>query len=1348
MEAKTYIEKELKGFKGFLYATIVIAFLVDLFVIVSLGVSGMPGEYYAVPIIMLGLDVVFFVISLTSNFRFRYSVFYTAFYAISVIVLWVVYLFQVYVFNDAKFITYMALAAFIAVHNLSAVSVVFSALGAAKVGNGLKVAAIAFMAVFAAFSVFYSYFIFKDGFSGQGFTERTVNYSYNAETDTYEAVGYAGTNGTYANIADSFNGKKVSKIDCSLFCDTVTDITINASDFEFSNLDALNSMNVNLKVKVSKDSVDVVKSELYNAAIGDGYNESIINLANVFEPTTDGVFVSFVYSKESLEILTKAGEKPLDTWCGKAGDVFNLNDYANGYILHSDVNNEEDLYWCYKNFNKKILVASKSGDLQVNENEKISIEFDNVYKINFGEGNDSVYSLPSNVVNLSIGASGMEGRYVTLSTADKFFNSIPNREGFTVRYKVDGKYIENLSGVLKDESELTISPEWKLNNPIISSISTDKTSYCYGDDVEFLAVATAPLNGMTLGYSWKFSGSLESSEAAFTKYNVKPLQSGEYTLTVTASGSNTSLTSEITEKISVKIDKKKMSFDWTMPESLVYSGTEKVISCNYRSSDAINGDLIEFTTDIAYTINAGNYTFTAELTGDCVNLYYADSETSVMSFVISPYQTATVWSGSEFTYNGLAQTPSASFSGIGGDEHSVMAINVVAPDSINAGRYTATATSGNDNYVLTDNVCDYTISPKTLNVTTWINTELTYNGYNQIPGVEFDGIVGDDEVLAIIDGEQTEAGDGYTATLKGVSNNNYKVTGEPATTFNVKPLAKVVVWENLAFTYDNTEKLPSAYFINVFGVRENLAVTPSGDNKNAGTFNAVAASDNTNYELSNLSVENVTINAAALTVAWENTTLTYNGSAQKPTAVLSGVMSGDSVEVTVNVVGDGINVGSYTATASIENTNYNLSASETQFEISAKVVDVIWSGLSVVYNGTAQLPSAKYIGVSSAEIDLAVTASGDCINAGSYTLSVSGTDDNYSLNGVNAELNVSPAELELSWSGGNRGDYKFVYCGSVPGVADSDTLSVLITSGLCGSDTADISIALDSNYNVGSYTATASVTNNENYVVSDLSKTCDYEIVAKVVDIIWSATTYQYDGQNHRPSAHYLNISSKSVEVAVVGEYKINVGEYSVSTVTIPDGNYTANAETTTCAFTITPAKGSVTWNINSVYYYQDGNEINVSLKAVFECSTPETSLSSDKAADGVSIEIVEGKVINAGTYTAKVTLSNANFTIISGETFVFTVDKKPVAVTFSVNDVERTTDEISESGLTLDQVQQLTASCGIDTVAVTIQFTDETDSVVDAGSLVVGTTYTATAIIDDSNYSTTTSVTFTVTAA
>ena len=94
MKTKTYTEKKLNGFKGFVLIGVALAFIVDLFVISSLAVSGFGYAYYIIPAIMLLLDVGFFVIATVSNFRFGYSLFYTLSYAFGVTVLWFAYLLQ------------------------------------------------------------------------------------------------------------------------------------------------------------------------------------------------------------------------------------------------------------------------------------------------------------------------------------------------------------------------------------------------------------------------------------------------------------------------------------------------------------------------------------------------------------------------------------------------------------------------------------------------------------------------------------------------------------------------------------------------------------------------------------------------------------------------------------------------------------------------------------------------------------------------------------------------------------------------------------------------------------------------------------------------------------------------------------------------------------------------------------------------------------------------------------------------------------------------------------------------------------------------------------------------------
>ena len=72
----------------------------------------------------------------------------------------------------------------------------------------------------------------------------------------------------------------------------------------------------------------------------------------------------------------------------------------------------------------------------------------------------------------------------------------------------------------------------------------------------------------------------------------------------------------------------------------------------------------------------------------------------------------------------------------------------------------------------------------------WSNTTLTYNGSAQKPTVTISNKVDSDDVAATVTGEQTNAGDGYTATVSGLTGTsaaNYKLPAVTDTTFKIQP---------------------------------------------------------------------------------------------------------------------------------------------------------------------------------------------------------------------------------------------------------------------------------------------------------------------------------------------------------------------------------------------------------------------------------------------------------------------------------------------------------------------------------------------------------------------------------
>ena len=99
-------------------------------------------------------------------------------------------------------------------------------------------------------------------------------------------------------------------------------------------------------------------------------------------------------------------------------------------------------------------------------------------------------------------------------------------------------------------------------------------------------------------------------------------------------------------------------------------------------------------------------------------------------------------------------------------------------------------------------------------------------------------------------------------------------------------------------------------------------------------------------------------------ISWQNTSLTYNGSEQKPTATAVGLCAGDTC--TVTVTGEKLHTGTYTATASaLSNANYTMpAATTTQFTIVAKAVTISFTVADKEYDGNvlADITSSSIIG--------------------------------------------------------------------------------------------------------------------------------------------------------------------------------------------------------------------------------------------------------------------------------------------------------------------------------------------------------------------------------------------------
>lgn len=161
----------------------------------------------------------------------------------------------------------------------------------------------------------------------------------------------------------------------------------------------------------------------------------------------------------------------------------------------------------------------------------------------------------------------------------------------------------------------------------------------------------------------------------------------------------------------------------------------------------------------------------------------------------------------------------------------------------------------------------------------------------------------------------------------------------------------------------------------------------------------------------------LTINPKEASLEWSELTaaeLVYSGTAKTLTATATGLVDGDACTVTVELVGDNVNVGtfSYKATA-LSNENYKLptDVSSPSYTITPKTLTITAEDKET-YVGSRQ-PDLTYTVDGLVDDDALTTApvlttDANMYRVGAYTITASGADagDNYSITYVNGTLTV------------------------------------------------------------------------------------------------------------------------------------------------------------------------------------------------------------------------------------------------------------------------------------------------------------------------------------------------------
>ena len=372
----------------------------------------------------------------------------------------------------------------------------------------------------------------------------------------------------------------------------------------------------------------------------------------------------------------------------------------------------------------------------------------------------------------------------------------------------------------------------------------------------------------------------------------------------------------------------------------------------------------------------------------------------------------------------------------------------------------------------------------------------------------------------------------------------------------------------------------------------------------------------------------VTITPKTVGLNWTNTSLTYNGATQAPSATATGLVAGDACSVAV--AGGQRNAGAYTATATgLSNANYALTGSTTRaFSIAPKPVTLTWDDTELTYNGATQQPAASAEDLVGDD-ECSVAVAGGQRNVGVYTATATGlSNGNYSILGdVARTFTIAPRVAQLVW------EVDLTYNGAAQG--PSVTLDNLVSGDECRV------VVAGEGRDAGTYTATVTALSNGNYALPK-NQTRAFTIAPKTVGLKWSKTSVVYNGKAQKPKLTLTGVEPGDVCKVTVKGYRKNAGNFTAKATKLSNANYALPAVRTKVC-TIRKRTVKLKWS-NTRLKYNGKNQKPT--------ATATGLIKGDKCKVTVS-----GAKKKKGTYTAKATkLSNKNYQLPAKATVKFRI--------------------------------------------------------------------------------------------
>lgn len=498
---------------------------------------------------------------------------------------------------------------------------------------------------------------------------------------------------------------------------------------------------------------------------------------------------------------------------------------------------------------------------------------------------------------------------------------------------------------------------------------------------------------------------------------------------------------------------------------------------------------------------------------------------------------------------------------------------------VNAGDYTLTVTLLND-YEFADGTTkktlEFTVTPFEISGTLSISTSAVYDKtektviFTADDGKELFG--GDNVVISYNGGDRinvTEAG--FTATAT-VPNANYTFVNSASSieeTFKITAKELSVVWGETSFTYDRSEKVPTAKVTEGIIEGDSVTLSVSGAVAAAGqdyTATATISPENVNYSLTNNTVQ-FSIAKAKVSVSGNNATAEYKAAEYTEAEIKAAVFTnGLPDDATTNIAVSPesvINAGaSATVTVTLKDgNNYEFEAGATTqftFTVVAKEISLPEASAdkTAVYNPSTSYTAAQIteliFGTASVENVTVKVMKGDVEISGDTSVSDAGVynvtataNENYvfvadTVTQYTFEITKAPITLDVTvdgWTygeaanlptvGGNEGEGVVTYLYTGDGYSDSEAPT-----------------------NAGTYKVTATVAETTNYRGATAEK--EFTIAKKAIAATVSAQDADYNGKPHEASVTFegkLTDDELTANLLYNGEAEapVNAGSYTVT---------------------------------------------------------------------------------------------------------------------------------------------------------------------------------------------------------